>query len=153
MTDNEFLKKFQNLMGLMKNQSETPAPAVPQNNNTDSNSREAILAEERQRVANLEAMKNGNPAVDAIIETAKANGATADSVKPYVDAIPQENAPQNTEQKNAFEQFLNMFKDNMGSGADGVMPTPQGGTKNEAVQKAANIEEVAGYANKIMEVK
>lgn len=156
MTDNEFMKKLQNFMAGFTNSQPNntpPAPAVPQNNAAPE-SREAILAEERQRVADLEAMKTGNPAVDAIIETAKANGATADSVKPYVDAISQqEPAQQDTQSKNMYEQFMAMLQDNSDSGANGVLPTPQGGAKNEAAQKAANIEEVANYANRIMGVK
>ena len=75
-------------------------------------------------------------------------------MKPYVDAIPQqEPATQDTQPKNMYEQFMAMLQDNSDSGANGVLPTPQAGTKNEAAQKAANIEEVANYANHIMEVK
>ncbi len=156
MTDNEFMKKLQGFVAGFTNSQPNntpPAPAATQNS-VAAESKEAILAEERKRVVDLEAMKNGNPAVDAIIETAKANGATADSVKPYVDAIPQqEPATQDTQPKNMYEQFMAMLQDNSDSGANGVLPTPQAGTKNEAAQKAANIEEVANYANHIMEVK
>ncbi|MBE6091714.1 MAG: Clp protease ClpP [Selenomonas ruminantium] len=156
MNDNEFMKKLQSFMDKFTNSQPNntpPAPTAPPNN-TAADSKEAILAEERKRVADLEAMKNGNPAVDAIIETAKANGATADSVKPYVDAIPQqEPATQDTQPKNMYKQFMAMLQDSSDSGANGVLPTPHAGTKNEAAQKAANIEEVANYANHIMEVK
>ena len=70
-----------------------------------------------------------------------------------MDAIPQlENTP-DEQPKNMYEQFMAMLQDNSDSGANGVLPTPQAGTKNEAAQKAANIEEVANYANHIMEVK
>ncbi|MBO5650755.1 MAG: hypothetical protein J5908_04595 [Selenomonas sp.] len=155
MNDNEFMKKLQSFMDKFTNSQPNntpPAPTVPQNT-ASSDSKEAILAEERKRVADLEALKNGNPAVDAIIEPAKANGATVDSIKPYVDAIPQQKNTPDEQPKNMYEQFMAMLQDNSDSGANGVLPTPQAGTKNEAAQKAANIEEVANYANHIMEVK
>ena len=51
------------------------------------------------------------------------------------------------------EKIKAILTDSAASGADGVLPTPQGGQKNEAAQKAANIEDVAAYANRIMGVK
>ena len=157
MTDNEILQKIKNVLGLggtssASQQTETP-PLVPAAKN-HAEDKAAILAEERQRIQALDAMKNGNPAVDAIIETAKGNGATAESIKPYVDAIGQ---GQPTAQTAGEDKMLAAIKailtDNAESGAAGVLPTPQGGAKNEAAEKAANIEEVAGYANKLMGVK
>ena len=140
------------MLRLASSRGETPA--TPQQKNEAGGDKEAIIAEERQRVAALDAMKNGNPAVDAIIETAKTQGATAESVKPYVDAIPQ--AEQNTrtaDEEKMLAEIRAMLQDNTESGAAGVLPTPQGGAKNEAAEKAANIEDVANYANQIMEVK
>ena len=151
MNENEILQRIKNVLGMGDGAPPTPTVA-PQNNAADD--RAAILAEERQRIAALEAMKNGNPAVDAIIETAKANGATAESVKPYVDAIPQEQpAAQTVNEEKMLEKIKAILTDSAASGADGVLPTPQGGQKNEAAQKAANIEDVAAYANRIMGVK
>ena len=160
MTDNEILQKIKNVLGLggtssASQQTETPpmSPLIPAAKN-HAEDRATILAEERQRIQALDAMKNGNPAVDAVIETAKANGATAENIKPYVDAIGQE---QPTAQTAGEDKMLAAIKailtDNAESGAAGVLPTPQGGAKNEAAEKAANIEEVAGYANKLMGVK
>ncbi len=156
MTENEFWQKLKNKLGIDggQNAEEPPMPPLVPAAKNHADEKSAILAEERQRVAALEAMKNGNPAVDSIIETAKANGATAEDVKPYVDAIPQE---QPTEQTVNEEKMLSAIKailaDNAESGAAGVLPTPQGGQKNEAAEKAASIEEVANYANKLMGVK
>ena len=156
MNAKDQLKAILNVLGMGDSQqNETPATPVanaqPQNN-TDAV--QAAIVAERQRVAALDAMKNGNPAVNSIIETAKANGATAESIKPYVDAIPQE---QPTAQTVNEEKMLTAIKailaDNNASGAANVLPTPQGGQKNEAAEKAANIEEVANYANKLMGVK
>lgn len=156
MTENEFWQKLKNKLGLDGGQqtAEPPMPPLVPAAQNHADDKASILAEERQRVAALDAMKNGNPAVDSIIETAKANGATAESVKPYVDAIPQE---QPTAQTVNEEKMLSAIKailtDNAESGAAGVLPTPQGGQKNEAAEKAASIEEVANYANKLMGVK
>lgn len=154
MNAKDQLKAILNVLGMGDSQQEqtpTAANMQPQNN---ADAVQAAIAAERQRVAALDAMKNGNPAVNSIIETAKANGATAESIKPYVDAIPQE---QPTAQTVNEEKMLTAIKailaDNSASGAADVLPTPQGGQKNEAAEKAASIEEVANYANKLMGVK
>jgi len=154
MNAKDQLKAILNVLGMGDSQQEqtpTAANMQPQNN---ADAVQAAIVAERQRVAALDAMKNGNPAVDSIIETAKANGATAESIKPYVDAIPQE---QPTAQTVNEEKMLTAIKailaDNSASGAADVLPTPQGGQKNEAAEKAASIEEVANYANKLMGVK
>lgn len=154
MTENEILQKIKNVLGIGNGQQEqklpTLPPVLPAKKQAD---KAAILAEERQRVAALEAMKNGNPAVDSMIETAKANGATAASVKPYVDAISQEQPnAQTVNEEKMLAAIRAILLDNAASGAGGVFPMPQGGAKNEAVEKAANIEDVANCANKLMEV-
>ncbi len=156
MTENEFWQKLKNKLGLDGGQqtAEPPMPPLVPAAQNHANDKASILAEERQRVAALDAMKNGNPAVDSIIETAKANGATAESVKPYVDAIPQEQrAAQTVNEEKMLSAIKAILTDNAESGAAGVLPTPQGGQKNEAAEKAASIEEVANYANKLMGVK
>ena len=154
MNAKDQVKAILNVLGMGDSQQEqtpTAANTQPQNN---ADAVQAAIVAERQRVAALDAMKNGNPAVNSIIETAKANGATAESIKPYVDAIPQE---QPTVQTVNEEKMLTAIKailaDNSASGAADVLPTPQGGQKNEAAEKAASIEEVANYANKLMGVK
>ena len=156
MTENEFWQKLKNKLGLDGGQqtAEPPMPPLVPAAQNHADDKASILAEERQRVAALDAMKNGNPAVDSIIETAKANGATAESVKPYVDAIPQEQpTAQTVNEEKMLSAIRAILTDNAESGAAGVLPTPQGGQKNEAAEKAASIEEVANYANKLMGVK
>ena len=156
MTENEFWQKLKNKLGLDGGQqtAEPPMPPLVQAAQNHADDKASILAEERQRVAALDAMKNGNPAVDSIIETAKANGATAESVKPYVDAMPQEQpTAQTVNEEKMLSAIRVILTDNAESGAAGVLPTPQGGQKNEAAEKAASIEEVANYANKLMGVK
>ncbi len=155
MTDNEILQKLKNLLGLGANPQPdmSPIPPVVPAVQNHAKEREAILAEERQRMAALDAMKSGNPVVDTIIETAKKNGATAEIVRLYVDAIGQ---GQPTAQTAGEEKMLAAIKailqDNAESGAGDVLPVPQGGARNEAAEKASNIEEVANIANKIMGV-
>ena len=91
--------------------------------------------------------------MDAIVEAAKANGATAVDIKPYIDAIPEEKPAAKSVDSDMLAQIRNILQDNADSGATGVKPSPGGGPMNEAAQKAANIEDVASYANKLMEVK
>ena len=147
MTDNEVLQKLKNLLGIGANpQPDTPQMTPAAQNHADG--KHSILAEERQRIAALDAMKSGNPAVDAIIETAKKNGATAESVKPYIDAIPQEQQAQTVNEEKMLEKIKAILLDNAESGADEVAPSPVGGGNDEAASRAANIEDVANYANK-----
>lgn len=151
MTDNEILQKIKNVLGIGGQAAETPPTPKPEN---DTRSKETILNEERQRVAALDDMKNGNPAVDAIIETAKSSGATADSVKPYVDAVSKEQPADLTiSEEKMLVAIKAILQDNADSGASGVKSAPQSGQKNEAAEKAANIEEVANCANRLMGVK
>ena len=155
MTDNEILQKIKNVLGLGgSQQTEThpmPDAAAAKSHAED---RAAILAEERRRIQALDAMRNGNPAVDAVIETAKANGAAAESVKPYVDAIGQGQPPaQTASEEKMLAAIQAILSDSNASGAAGVLPTPQGGQRNGAAERAASIEEVANYANKLMGVK
>ena len=158
MTIAEKFEAIKNLVLTGGGNQQTDAPPMPPavpaanpQNNADT-VQEAVAAE-RQRIITLDAMKNGNPVVDSIIETAKANGATAESVKPYIDAIPQEQPKaQTVDEEKMLAAIKAIVQDNTESGAAGVLPTPTGGAKNEAAERAASIEEVAAYANKLMGV-
>lgn len=73
------------------------------------------VAAERQRVAALDAMADGNPTVAAIIDTAKRNGQIAEDVQCYVDAVKGiKNAAQT--------QLQNMQADAVMGGADSIAP-------------------------------
>lgn len=73
----------------------------------------AAVAQERQRMADLDAMADGNPAVAAIINTAKRNGQTADDVRDYVAAVQGiKSAAQN--------QLLDMQAESKEGGTDGI---------------------------------
>ena len=106
-------------------------------------------------MAALDALKNGSPAVDGIIEAAKANGAIAESVKPYVDAAA--NAPvAGTDTKHEEKMLASIraiLQDSKESNADGVLPTPQPSHGGEAAEKERNIADIASYANRMRGVE
>ena len=117
--------------------------------------RAAAVAEERARMAALDALKNGNPAVDSIVEAAKANGATAESVKPYIDAAA--NAPVTGVDTKHEEKMLAsiraILQDSKESNADGVRPTPQPSNGGEAAEKERNISDIVNFANRMRGVE
>ena len=115
----------------------------------------AAVAEERARMAALDALKNGNPAVDSIVEAAKTNGATAESVKPYINAAA--NAPTVGVDTKYEEKMLAsiraILQDSKESNADGVLPTPQPSNGGEAAEKEHNISDIVNFANRIRGVE
>ena len=117
--------------------------------------RAAAVAQERARMAALDALKNGNPAVDGIVEAAKANGATVESVKPYVDAAA--NAPAaGTDAKHEEKMLASIraiLQDSKESNVDGVLPTPQTTNGGEAAEKEKSINDIANYANRLRGVE
>ena len=117
--------------------------------------RAAAVTQERARMAALDALKNGNPAVDGIVTAAKALGATAESVKPYVDAAA--NAPvAGTDTKHEEKMLASIraiLQDSKESNADGVLPTPQPPHGGEAAERERNIADIASYANRMRGVE
>ena len=117
--------------------------------------RAAAVAQERARTAALDALKNGNPAVDGIVEAAKSNGATAESVKPYIDAAT--NAPvTGTDAKHEEKMLASIraiLQDSKESNVDGVLPTPQTTNGGEAAEKEKSINDIANYANRMRGVE
>ena len=73
------------------------------------------VAQERQRMADLDAMADGNPAVAAIISTAKRNGQTADDVRDYVAAVQGVKSAAQT-------QLQDMQAESKEGGTDGITP-------------------------------
>lgn len=70
---------------------------------------------EADRVKALDALKGDNPMVNALVDTGKANGATAEQLKPYVDAV----AAVKVENK-SLDELKALITDQMQSGAAGV---------------------------------
>ena len=155
MTATEALAAIKNLLtGENKEvQTQEAQQDTPAQNAEDV--RAAAVAQERARMAALDALKNGNPAVDGIVEAAKANGATVESVKPYVDAAA--NAPAaGTDAKHEEKMLASIraiLQDSKESNVDGVLPTPQTTNGGEAAEKEKSINDIANYANRLRGVE
>lgn len=138
MNDNNLLQKIAAKLGISENQE----PAEPQ-----MTADEAVAAE-RKRVADLEAMKMAGDAIvdsiiNSIIDTAKAEGETAEAISKYVDAAKkaQEEAPAPA----AVAAIKNIVEDQKSSGAEDVAPSVPKTTDEE---RAAIIDQVVKLANK-----
>ena len=84
----------------------------------------AAVAQERQRIADLDAMADGNPAVAAIISTAKRNGQTADDIRDYVAAVQGVKSAAQT-------QLQDMQAESKEGGTDGITPGAVDDSKTE----------------------
>lgn len=73
---------------------------------------------EAERVQALDALKGDNPMVNALVEAGKVQGATAEQLKPYVDAV----AAVKVENK-ILDELKALITDQMQSGAAGVKAT------------------------------
>lgn len=108
--NNEILKKIKDMLGITEPPKEEPHLTI-----------EDAVKAERERMSALDALKNGNPAVDAIVETAKKNGQTVKDVQPFVDAMPE---PPKEDAGKALDAIRDLILDNMASGAEDVKPEP-----------------------------
>ena len=155
MTATEALAAIKNLLtGENKEAQPQGAQQDTSAQNTEDVRAEAI-AQERARMAALDALKNGNPAVDGIVTAAKALGATAESVKPYVNAVanaPTVGADTKHEEK-MLASIRAILQDSKESNADGVLPTPQPSHGGEAAERERNIADIASYANRMRGVE
>ncbi len=155
MTATEALAAIKNLLMGENKEVQTQEAQQDTSARNAEDVRTAAIAQERARMAALDALKNGNPAVDSIIEAAKSNGATAESVKPYIDAAA--NAPAaGTDTKNEEKMLASIreiLQDSKASNADGVLPTPQPSHGGEAAEKERNIADIASYANRMRGVE
>lgn len=155
MTATEALAAIKNL--LMGENKEVQTQEAQQDTSAQNaeDVRAAAVAQERARMAALDALKNGNPAVDGIVEAAKANGATAESVKPYIDAAA--NAPvAGTDTKNEEKMLAaiqTILQDSKDSNAANVLSTPQPSNGSKDAEKERNIADIASYANRMRGVE
>lgn len=143
---NNKLEAFLNGLGLKlvdENQPTASAPAqnaVPQPAVNQEAIAKAAVEAERQRVAALEVLDDGdNQAVTAIIAEAKKNGKTADDVKPYINAVKTIPPAQNAAQ----ELVANMIGDNKASGVEGI---GTGAVDDAAMEKAADAKAMDAMA-------
>lgn len=106
---------------------------------------DAVQAE-RKRILDLEAMdEHDNPVVTKLINAAKANGATAESVKEYIDIVKTAKA------NDGAKEMTDVIRDNMDSGADKVKPVANDAkpsVKDEA-EKTASRQRVVDIMNKM----
>ena len=140
------LEEFLNSLGLKFADESQPTASAPAQNavpqpavNQEAIAKAAVEAE-RQRVAALEVLDDGdNQAVTAIIAEAKKNGKTADDVKPYINAVKTIPPAQNAAQ----ELVANMIGDNKASGVEGI---GTGAVDDAAMEKAADAKAMDAMA-------
>lgn len=102
------------------------------------------VAAEKARVAALDALKGDNAYANALIETAKAQNATAESLKPYIEAVTAVK-PENK----GIEELAMLIRDQLTSGASGVQAQPQviDDAQTAAQARQASIDEIVAIAN------
>ena len=96
------------------------------------------VAVERQRMLDLDAMRDGSELVDKIVDIAKKKGNTAEEIREYVDQV-KESATKDKPQQSGIEEIKNLIKDQLASGADKVGLNPTDETNKEADKKAAEV--------------
>ena len=96
------------------------------------------VAVERQRMLDLDAMRDGSELVDKIVDIAKKKGNTAEEIREYVDQV-KEAATKDKPQQSGIEEIKNLIKDQLASGADKVGLNPADETNKEADKKAAEV--------------
>lgn len=138
--DESFLNKIKETIAnaLNKNPNQQPPNAT--------NSVDEAVKKERERIIALDALKNENKAVTAIIDDAKKNGKCVDDIKPYIDII-NANAPDQT-QLSAIDAIKNLITDAQNSGGEGITAD---GNPPEAIneaEKEKTIQSITDFINK-----
>lgn len=105
--------------------------------------KQSVLADERARVAMLNAMRTDSPAVNSIINKAIENGKAVEEVKPFIDEVVKKSPEPKI--KN-LDELYKMITDNLSGGGQNV----DASTPNEDDEKAAYINNVSKFANEIL---
>ena len=105
--------------------------------------KQSVLADERARVAMLNAMRTDSPAVNSIINKAIENGRAVEEVKPFIDEVVKKSPEPKI--KNP-DELYKMITDNLSGGGQNV----DASTPNEDDEKAAYINNVSKFANEIL---
>ena len=108
------------------------------NSQQDKKKQPDPVAVERQRMLDLDAMRDGSELVDKIVDIAKKKGNTAEEIREYVDQV-KESATKDKPQQSGIEEIKNLIKDQLASGADKVGLNPADETNKEAGKKAAEV--------------
>lgn len=104
-----------------------------------------LVAAERQRMLDLDGMRNGNPTVDKIVDIAKKNGNTADEIKEYVDAVNEEKPSKDK----GLEEIKDLIKDQMNSGAQNVPASVADPVVDDAAHQATDIANLVSLMKNI----
>ena len=155
MDEKTMFQKFKNwLNATMKDDDKNEKKSLENDNSTDDENtaesvKNAILAEERKRVAALDDLKVGNAIIDKFIDEAKIKGESVEKVKTYVETMKKALSPENK----GMEQLSNFVKDNMNSGAQFITAetTEINSTGNNETEAAIN--NVVECMNKIRGAK
>ena len=108
------------------------------NSQQDKKKQPDPVAVERQRMLDLDAMRDGSELVDKIVDIAKKKDNTAEEIREYVDQV-KESAAKDKPQQSGIEEIKNLIKDQLASGADKVGLNPTDETNKEADKKAAEV--------------
>lgn len=117
----------------------TPEDKAPAPKATAPEIKALILKQERQRVRDLKALKCDNAAINAIIDVAIDDGRTPADIQAYIDAL--KNIPVTTAQS-AADKIVDVIRDQMASGAEGV-----GGGQTAPDPKEIYAKKIAEFAN------
>ena len=121
------------------------APQEPQQAKPEADA----VAQERERVAALDALKTGNVFADSIVETAKKQGQTADEIKPYLDAMPKSDSNADSENAKVLDAIKALVTDQMNSGAGNVQASAPKPDDDEAAKRKAAMDDVVNFANQM----
>jgi len=97
-----------------------------------------LVAVERQRMIDLDALCDGNETVAKIVDIAKKNGNTAEEIQEYVDAVKAEAAKPNKDK--GLEEIKNLIEDQLKSGTANVQAAVNAKPNNQADNKKMDIE-------------
>lgn len=120
------LDKLRNLLGAANNQQEEKPDPV---------------AAERQRMLDLDAMRDGSEIVDKIVDIAKKKGNTAEEIQEYVDQV-KASAKKDSQQQSGIEEIKNLIKDQLASGAGNIDTNPTDKTADDARKMAAEVNDL-----------
>lgn len=119
-TNESFLKQFVNALGLKQAEQPVDAPAPTQNKEGFKQAVNEAVQKEIGRISALEALKNGNPTVEKMINLAKQNKQTAEEIKPYIEIIS--NTAKEEPKNKGIENITKIILENMNSGAENILP-------------------------------
>lgn len=138
MDNKDLFDKLKNLISATDSAKQEPASA-------DADAKDPVIAE-RERLMALDALDDhSNGVVTKLVNAAKANGSTMEQVKPFIDAIREENE-QKANQEQVIDAIKALISDQVNSGASAVAPSAPPVTDEDAKKKA--IDEIVNLANK-----